>query len=185
MGTAGALAISARGGTLIVEDPATAEVPNMPRNAMLAVKPDYCLPVGEIAGVLCQLLSNGNGSLLRPAGTKRKCADELDPLDREMEPQGISCPECEGVMAEVGSGRTKQFRCHVGHTFSLESLTEAHADALERALWVALRKLNEQHVIQQNLAEGASDARLKRRYMENAAAASGDMEKLHEIISRL
>lgn len=56
----------------------------------------------------------------------------------------------------------KSFLCHVGHAFSFKSFTEAHADALERALWVALRKLNEQHSIQENLAQGGSGAdRLK------------------------
>jgi len=88
-------------------------------------------------------------------------------------------------MAEMGNGKTKQFRCHVGHTFSLESLTEAHADALERALWVALRKLNEVHAIQQSLAQAHHDPKMKGRFVENATAAREDMEKLHEIISRL
>jgi len=70
--------------------------------------------------------------------------------------------------------------------FSLESLSEGHADALERALWTALRKLNEQHAIQTNLAIAAdSDAKLKARFNENAAAARADMDKLHDIISRL
>jgi hypothetical protein len=49
-----------------------------------------------------------------------------------------------------------------------------------------LRKLNEQHAIQTNLAIAAdSDAKLKARYNENAAAARADMDKLHDIISRL
>lgn len=184
-GSAGALAIRARGGTLIVEDPNTAEVADMPRNAMLAVKPDYCLPADEIAGVLCRLLSGADGEQLRRAPTQRECEVEMEAPDRAVEPQGISCPECEGAMTEMGNGKTKQFRCHVGHTFSLESLSEAHADALERALWVALRKLNEVHAIQQNLAEASCDAQLKTRFFENAAAARNDMEKLHEIIARL
>lgn len=185
-GTAGALAIHARGGTLIVEDPASAEVPDMPRNVMLSVTPDYCLPVGEIAAVLCHLLNGEDSAPLSSKLSNRDCADHINGAqDHDVEPQGITCPECGGYLAEMGNARTKQFRCHVGHTFSLQSLTEGHADALERALWVALRKLNEQHAIQQNLAEGADDAKLKQRFKENAAAAQRDMEKLHEIISRL
>jgi two-component system chemotaxis response regulator CheB len=186
-GTAGALAVNARGGTLIVEDPATAEVADMPRNVMLAVKPDYCLPVGQIAGVLCELLNGANGKPKRNgrAPTRSACVDEMTPPERDVEPQGITCPECGGYLAEMGNGKTKQFRCHVGHTFSMESLSEGHADALERALWIALRKLNEQHAIQVTLAQTHSDAKMRERFNENAAAAKADMEKLHEIISRL
>jgi two-component system, chemotaxis family, protein-glutamate methylesterase/glutaminase len=109
----------------------------------------------------------------------------MEPLDRIIEPQGITCPDCGGFLAEVGSGKTRHFRCHVGHTFSLESLSEGHADVLERALWVALRRLNEQRTIQQNLALRQTDPRKKQRFNEAALAAMQDMEKLHEIISRL
>ena len=184
-GTAGALAVNARGGTLIVEDPATAEVPEMPRNVMRALKPDYCLPVGEISGVLCRLLEGANGTPSHRAPTQRECAAEMEPPDRDVEPQGITCPECGGYLAEIHNGKIKQFRCHIGHTFSLQSLSEGHADALERALWTALRKLNEQHAVQQALAQAEPDVSLKRRFNENAAAARDDMDKLHEIISRL
>jgi two-component system chemotaxis response regulator CheB len=185
-GTAGAMAVHARGGTLIVEDPATAEVGDMPSNAMAAVKPDYCVPVKEIAGVLCGLLNGGNGARARRAPTQRECVVEMEPPDRDVEPQGITCPECGGYLAEMGNGKSKQFRCHVGHTFSLGSLTEGHADALERALWTALRKLNEQFAIHHSLAQSAHEnPKMKARFNETAAAAKADMEKLHEIIAGL
>jgi hypothetical protein len=45
--------------------------------------------------------------------------------------------------------------------------------------------LNEQHAIQQDLAHRESDAKMKQRFNENAAAAREDMDKLHDIISRL
>jgi two-component system chemotaxis response regulator CheB len=185
-GSAGVMAVKARGGTVIVQDPATAEVPEMPANAMKAVKPDYCLPVEEIPELLSRLVSNGRRSIAVKHHTRRNdCRARIEPVERDIEPQGITCPECGGSLASLGKGKTAQFRCHVGHTFSLESLTEGHADALERALWVALRKLNEQHLIQHNLAAVESDPHMKKRFFENAVAAKQDMEKLHEILSRL
>ena len=184
-GAAGALAIKARGGTLIVEDPATAQVPEMPLNAMRSVTPDYRLPAAEIAETLTRLASEGDAIRPTKRPSNRDCVLETEPLDRTIEPQGITCPDCGGFLAEVGKGRTRQFRCHVGHSFSLESLSEGHADALERALWVALRKLNEQRSIQENLARVQTNPQMKKRFNEGAAAATYDMEKLHEIISRL
>jgi len=185
-GATGVMAIKARGGVVIIEDPATAEVPEMPSNAMRAVQPDYCLPVEEIPAVLARLVSNGHSIRRKKMRSgQHKCAASARPVDRIIEPQGITCPECDGFLARIGKGRNQQFRCHVGHTFSLESLTEGHADALERALWVSLRKLNEQQAIQQNLALVQTDPRMKKRFIENAAAAKDDMEKLQEILSRL
>ena len=40
---------------------------------------------------------------------------------------------------ETREGKLIKFNCQIGHSFSPESLTEAHTDALERALWIAIR----------------------------------------------
>jgi two-component system chemotaxis response regulator CheB len=54
-GTAGLIAVKKRGGVAIVQDPADAVFPDMPRNAMEAVDVDHCLPKSEIAAVLARL----------------------------------------------------------------------------------------------------------------------------------
>jgi two-component system chemotaxis response regulator CheB len=185
-GAAGVMAIKARGGQVIIEDPATAEVSDMPANAARAVQADYCVPAEEIPAVLTRLVGEGSSLKVRPGSrTLGECALTMDLVQRVIEPQGLTCPDCGGMVATLGKGKDAQFRCHVGHTFSLESLSEGHADALERALWVAMRRLNEQHLIQSNLAEVQTDAHMKKRFIENAVAAKEDMEKLHEILARL
>jgi two-component system chemotaxis response regulator CheB len=55
--SAGLYAIKARGGVAIVQDPAEALAPNMPRNALNMVDVDFCLPIRQIADVLVQLAS--------------------------------------------------------------------------------------------------------------------------------
>src|SRR5206468_3485378 len=44
-GTAGLLRVKAMGGVTIVQDPAEAFCPDMPRSALARVEVDYCLPV--------------------------------------------------------------------------------------------------------------------------------------------
>ena len=105
--------------------------------------------------------------------------------DGEKEPTGLSCLECDGALLEIKNRKEIRYRCHVGHSFSLESFSEAHTDALERALWVALRRLNEQQLIQENLARGSTDPSLRKRHHENIAAVKRDIELLHEILARL
>jgi two-component system chemotaxis response regulator CheB len=55
----------------------------------------------------------------------------------------ITCPECGGALWEHDERGILRFRCHVGHAFSPESLEASQADALEGALWAALRGLQE------------------------------------------
>lgn len=71
-GAAGALDVRQAGGTVIIQDPATATFPALPRSlAPSAV--DFVVPLGEI-GALLQWLLSGAGTLDSP--------DETDALDR-------------------------------------------------------------------------------------------------------
>jgi two-component system chemotaxis response regulator CheB len=56
-GAMGAKAIKKTGGTLIVQDPATAEFPGMPGAALQAGPADFVLPLQEIAGALRSLVA--------------------------------------------------------------------------------------------------------------------------------
>ena len=51
-GVAGLKEIKRRGGLAIVQDPAEAEFPEMPRKALAEVEVDYCLPVTKIRELL-------------------------------------------------------------------------------------------------------------------------------------
>lgn len=51
-GAAGLARIKERGGTAIVQDPATAERPDLPAAALTLVQPDAVVPVEEIAALL-------------------------------------------------------------------------------------------------------------------------------------
>ena len=56
----------------------------------------------------------------------------------------ISCftyPECGGALWELTQGKLVRFECHVGHGYSPQSLDEEKGQALEVALWTALRQL--------------------------------------------
>jgi two-component system, chemotaxis family, protein-glutamate methylesterase/glutaminase len=126
----------------------------MPASVLRNVGTDYCLPQSKIPELPVDLVAKGR-PLKTPDPSAEHCEKMMrEPSREEMESFGYTCPDCGGALLEIKDGKSMQFRCHVGHTFSLESFTESHADALERALWVALRKLNEQRGIQETLAKG-------------------------------
>lgn len=56
-GAEGARQIKARGGRIIVQDPETAEAPQMPRAVLALLKPDYILPTEKIGPLLVELVS--------------------------------------------------------------------------------------------------------------------------------
>lgn len=58
-GAAGAQRVRRCGGTVIVQDPATAEHGDMPRAAIRAGAVDYVLPLGQIGGMLETLIAAG------------------------------------------------------------------------------------------------------------------------------
>jgi two-component system, chemotaxis family, protein-glutamate methylesterase/glutaminase len=56
-GAAGLAEIARRGGRTIVQDPATAERPEMPRAALAAMKPDAVVPLEDVARALCEAVA--------------------------------------------------------------------------------------------------------------------------------
>lgn len=74
-------------------------------------------------------------------------APELDPPDPAQvgrirdASSGMSCPECDGSLWEEDSGELVQYRCRVGHVYSVDSLFSNKSVAVEAALWRALNAL--------------------------------------------
>jgi two-component system, chemotaxis family, protein-glutamate methylesterase/glutaminase len=185
-GSAGALAVKARGGTVVVQEPDDAEVPDMPANVLRQVKTDHCAKLEQIPSILKRLVSQ-NGKMDLPERGESDCEVNIDGFPAaENEPIAFTCPECGGALLQVEDGKTVQWRCHVGHRFSLSSFSEAHADAVERAIWVALRKLKERTAINNHLTHvPTTSPQLRKRFQENSAAAEHDIKLLEEILTRL
>jgi two-component system chemotaxis response regulator CheB len=190
-GSAGLFAVKARGGVAIVQDPQEAAAPDMPLNAIKNVRVDYCLPISEIAPLL--------GKLAR--GEAGETQSRVEAGEMEMEQEGIvkdpppsekqismACPECEGPLYETAEGQLAHFRCNVGHAFSPLSLSRAHSEALERALWVAVRTLNERVTLHRQMLKrerNQGEEALFRRLEERLQTTEHDVQLLRQIIERL
>jgi len=192
-GSAGLFTIKARGGVAIVQDPAEALTRNMPENALNLVDVDYCLPVRQIADVLVQL-ANGKATDITESPNGGTTMEDQATADRpESEPPGdqipVTCPECNGPLYEIKDGDLAVFQCFVGHRFSPESLSEQHTEALERALWTAIRKLKERVVLHKKLVErkkrNKGEDELIKRLEESVATAENDLTLLREILERI
>jgi two-component system, chemotaxis family, protein-glutamate methylesterase/glutaminase len=165
-GTAGLHAIKSAGGLAVVQDPDDAAYPGMSRSAMQHVDVDHVASAEELGALIGRLAAQP----APPASALVPSADELDPDDPEPaavgtasrrrgplpgRPSMLTCPDCGGLLFESADGDLLHFRCHVGHAFSEETLLAAQSDALEGALWSAVRALEEKGELARRLAERA------------------------------
>lgn len=163
-GAAGLAIVRRCGGIAVVQDPTDAPYGDMPRRALDETLVDYCLPAVEIAALLPDLVR-------RKARVGGDCPPDLaaevrasaTPMGAEpaIEPgpdtSTITCPDCGGVLwrRETGDG-TDTHRCHVGHVWSNLALLIAHHTELERALWVALRAIEEERQLVTRMSRTAA-----------------------------
>jgi two-component system chemotaxis response regulator CheB len=178
-GTAGLLAIKARGGAAVVQDPDEAIAPSMPRSALAYVAVDYSVASAEMGPLLGRLAAERIGraeeerdmSIPPPFGHDR-------PLDLVGEAVGVStrfsCPECSGVLSELHEGTLPRFRCQVGRRFSPKSVVAHQPAQAQRALSHALTVVNERGLLLRRLASeatGRHDHLAARRFEAQARAA--------------
>ena len=178
-GSAGLLTIKRRGGITMVQDPSDAAVPIMPENALHVVKADYVLPVSEMAAVLTELAARH--------GSPATNGDNMDdPFEKPGELAAYTCPDCGGPMWEVRDGKLVRYHCRVGHSFSAESMAEGQEEAVERALWAAMRSLEERSDFSRRMAERAARLNkgfMRRNYEEQSAAARRDADVLRSMLT--
>jgi len=194
-GAAGLASIAGRGGTAVVQDPSDAIFASMPQAAIEHQTPDYVLPVAEIGGVL--------GKVCRQEAPRGRVPDEDPILNAEVSmadlssvtsdelpvhPAGYGCPACGGSLYELPGKPVPRYRCRVGHAWSPESLLEEQAAALESALWMALRALEEKTVLSRRMAESSQQRGhtvAVSKYRSQAVDAESAGMQIRELIDRL
>ena len=161
-GTAGLLAIKSRGGIAVVQETKDALYPAMPGSALEHVQVDHVLAVASMGDLLARLTTEPVGEPPGPVSTGMKVEVEvagfsLEAMEGEHpgEPSGFSCPDCNGVLWEIQAEGLRRYRCRVGHAWSPEGLLTQQSEALEAALWIALRTLEERAALARRLAEPA------------------------------
>jgi two-component system, chemotaxis family, protein-glutamate methylesterase/glutaminase len=174
-GAAGLWAVKSTGGTTVVQDPAEAKFSGMPTSALLYSTVDHCLRLDEIAPLLNRLAREPVGGEARTPETVGEEVpmaaggnEGMDHLDRIGELSAFTCPACGGALWEMENRDVLRFRCHVGHAFNGDSLVDAQSDAVERAVYTAMRALREQAEVVRRVASGHTDESSRTRYDRRA-----------------
>ena len=178
-GSAGLLAIKNRSGIAMVQDPDEAIAPSMPASAIEATDVDFILSAEQIGPKLVGLASTESSEKIYP----------IPHGDRSMEATGqtYDCPECGGVLQETKEGGMLRFRCRVGHVYSPQSLLADQTEAVERALWAAIRSMEEQAEFSDRLAGSSRNkqrTRLAKRFAEKADANRENANILRDLLQK-
>ena len=153
-GSAGLYQIKESGGVTIVQDPAEAINPSMPRSALTNVAIDHCLPAAEIAPVLVDLVAAMAAADIgepHPATGARQ--EEVMTAYTSDQPIAVTCPDCGGALRRLQLGRLTQFRCHIGHVYTAEIMLAAQFLATEQSLGAAMRSLRERAELCRHMAQ--------------------------------
>jgi two-component system chemotaxis response regulator CheB len=192
-GTAGLAAVKEAGGLAIVQDPAEAFASSMPRSARSFVAVDYVLPVGEIGALLTGLTREQTGPEPSETGPHVVAMEPdlarpplvLDERDRPGKVSVFTCPECHGTLWEADERGIVRYRCRVGHVYSAESMLAAQTDSVDRALWTALRSMEERAALTHRLADRARARNhhlVARAFEDRAKIADGHAAVIRELL---
>lgn len=173
-GSAGLLSIKAFGGVAVVQDPAQAMCPDMPRSAIALNAVDHVTPLSDIPALLVHLAQ-------QPPQAHTPVRDIDADEAAVARPAHVVCPACGGDMIETEANGLMRFSCHVGHAYSIEGMLADQARALEAALWTAVRTLQESGDLAQRLAQ-RSPGDMARAFEEKAAAMRYHGEVIRDML---
>lgn len=184
-GVLGLAAIRDRDGVAVVQHPGDALFPGMPLSAIGAGQVDHQSAAADIGQLLGRLAD-------RPVEETDMEPDDRMELENRIamgrrfstafdgeelgDPSGYTCPDCSGSLMQVRAG---SYRCRVGHAWSSDALLVAQDDAVEGALWVALRSLQEKAKLSRKLAANVGPGRMFDRY----TAIADEAENASQVLS--
>lgn len=191
-GAAGLASIRRCGGIAIVQDPVDADYDDMPRNAIAATSVDEIAIAADIAAVLQR-------AVRQPAGAVRDVPRDLA-LEVDIALGGrsdfarmieiadtvpMTCPTCAGVLSEIREGPPLRYRCQTGHGFSAKMLEQRQQSAVDEALRVALRIIDERTALVTRMGiDAAQTGRLgsAEMYAQRAAEYRGYAEVIRKAV---
>jgi two-component system chemotaxis response regulator CheB len=157
----GSATVERRGGFVIVQAPQECAYDSMPRSALTATEHAVPQPAAKIPVLITRLA--GEEVEMRPAGQDRELhmevsgllADNLLVGTETRRYTGFTCPDCSGPLYPAREDKAESYDCLVGHRWSPRTLIEEQSTAVERALWLAIRSLDERARLTERLAEAA------------------------------
>jgi len=151
-GAEGLLAVKRCGGLALVQSLDDALEPSMPRHAaeLLGASLDGAHPIEELGRRIVHGIDEQppgpppvppelslEDEMLADTTTSSARLGELGDL------VPMTCPDCGGPLSLVGRTGHERYRCFNGHAFTVRGLLSGQTERVERALWAAMRSMEE------------------------------------------
>ena len=190
-GTPGLWAIKDRGGIALVQSPDEAFYPSMPESAIEHVRVDAVLPVQELAATLVEWTqASFETEEAAPASESMQIEYRIELEENPLE-QGIlrlgpfssnTCPECHGTMVKIQEGSIVRFRCHTGHSYSIQTLLAHVNETIDDHVWSAIRAIDERILVLHQMAEMAQREDETAQCLEQVKLAGERVEVLRQLV---
>ena len=191
-GTSGLLAIKRCGGIAMVQDPVDAAYPDMPKNAIAQVDVDYQLPLRNMGSKIAEIVKQPVTSLdeapkdiVMEANIAEQTMSNISHENKLGQLAPMSCPECNGPLWEIDADKVRRYRCHVGHGFTAKALMASQDNALEQALWAAMRTMEERGNLARVMAEKEEQqgrSRSAQVYRERADTSKNHAQVIRKLL---
>jgi two-component system chemotaxis response regulator CheB len=187
-GTSGLVAVQRCGGTTIVQDPDDASYPDMPKNALQQMIPDYCIPLAEMGVCITQELAKKSQKTFtipkdveKEASIADRVLSDLPTVNSLGDQVPFNCPGCGGVLWKMQTKDTLRYRCHVGHAYTADTLHEEQNRKLEETMWTALRMFEERRNLLMTMA-GEQNEPIARLTKERADLSQVHIDRIRAIL---
>jgi two-component system chemotaxis response regulator CheB len=156
----------------------------MPAAALASVRRARSVRTTELPSAVAEAVRRAAGAAPPPIdpSTGRSPAMHGGPTDTTDLgiPAALGCPECQGGMFERSAEGTVSYTCHVGHTWSAQTLLEAEQQTVEAAIYNAASKLLEMAAVHRRLAE-LDEGERRERHLLDAEAAERRAARIQEL----
>jgi len=192
-GTAGAAAVCACGGAVLVQEPEDSGVPEMPASVLRTLDGIRVVKSAELPDALAQMIQSDVPEHDVPERLRAESRFAEDPMAHQDDYSKLgdlsqnTCPECGGPLREA-AGDILRFRCRTGHAFTGQVLEDMTRRDIESSLWSAVRLFQQRANLDRKLAQQESErGRLQGadQYAMRAAEAEGHASVLHELLMKL
>jgi two-component system, chemotaxis family, protein-glutamate methylesterase/glutaminase len=181
-----------------VQDPDEAAYREMPVNALQNVPIDYRLPAADIGRLVGRLVAETTSDRIpwkkdpqmemetRFASMQHDPAD-LSTMDAIGQLSPLTCPACHGSLWEINDPHVLRYRCHTGHAFAAETLTNQHTERVEDAVYTAIAALEEDIQLSKILEQrftGRQQGTVAEQFRQKAEKALASATALKELVQR-
>jgi two-component system, chemotaxis family, protein-glutamate methylesterase/glutaminase len=128
---------------------------------------DYCIALSKMGGIISRIIATREdvdtkipADILKEVKISEEGISSIDDLQQLGSCTFYCCPDCGGVLFELNNDSHLRYRCHTGHTFSVNDLLSKQNKSIESSIWVTLRAMEERKNLMAQLAGKSTGSKI-------------------------